>query len=214
MEYLDGQTLAQRLEKGALPLSEAVQQALVILSALEAVHRHGLLHRDLKPGNLFLTPHGLKLIDFGLARWITPALAATAAQITQAGTVMGTPQYLAPEGLHGHPVDARADLFAVGVLLYEMLTGKPPFTGDSLAAVVHAVTHERPPALTGSAAIAAVDRVIHRAMAKRPDDRYPSADAMSQDLRNVLARFTDSGETPQVRSVTRPDCASAACVTP
>ena len=203
MEYLDGQTLAQRLEKGALPLSEAVQQALVILSALEAVHRHGLLHRDLKPGNLFLTPHGLKLIDFGLARWITPALAATAAQITQAGTVMGTPQYLAPEGLHGHPVDARADLFAVGVLLYEMLTGKPPFTGDSLAAVVHAVTHERPPALTGSAAIAAVDRVIHRAMAKRPDDRYPSADAMSQDLRNVLARFTDSGETPQVRSVTR-----------
>ena len=203
MEYLDGETLAQRLEKGALPLGEAVQQALVILSALEAVHRHGLLHRDLKPANLFLTPNGLKLLDFGLARWVTPAPTAATAQLTHAGTIMGTPQYLAPEGLLGHAVDTRTDLFAVGVLLYEMLTGEPPFVGDSLAAVVHAVTHDRPPALTGSAAIAAVDRVIHRGIAKRPDDRYPSADAMSQDLRNVLARSTDSGETPQVRSVTR-----------
>ena len=84
--------------------------------------------------------------------------------------MLGTPQYLAPESLHGQPVDARADLFAVGTVLYEMLTGQPPFTADSLAALVHAIAHERPPALTGSAAIAAVDRVIHRAMAKRPAD--------------------------------------------
>ena len=202
MEHLDGVTLAERLQKGALPIGEAVQQALVILSALEAVHRQGLLHRDLKPANLFLTPHGLKLLDFGLARWTTPALSATVEQLTQAGTLIGTPQYLAPEALHGHPVDTRADLFAVGALLYEMLTGEPAFAGDSLAAVVHAVTHARPPALTGSVAIAAVDRVIHRALAKRPDDRYPSADVMSQDLRNVLARSPESGDTPQVRSVT------------
>ena len=188
MEYLEGETLAQRLEHGALPVGEAVQQALVILSALEAVHRRGLLHRDLKPANLFLTSHGLKLLDFGLARWTTSGLSATTAQLTQAGMVIGTPQYLAPESLHGQPVDARADLFAVGTLLYEMITGQPPFKADSLAALVHAVTHGRPPALTGSTAIAALDRVIHRAMAKRPDDRYPSADAMSQDLRNVLAR--------------------------
>ena len=203
MEYLDGETLADRLTRGALPFAEAVQQALVILSALDAVHRQGLLHRDLKPANLFLTPHGLKLLDFGLARWVTPSLAVTAAPLTHAGQVMGTPQYLAPEGLHGHPVDTRADLFAVAVLLYEMLTGQPPFSGESFAAVVHAVTHDRPPALTGSAAIAAVDRVIHRGMAKRPDDRYPSADMMSQDLRHVLARSTSTEETPQVRSVTR-----------
>ena len=203
MEYLEGETLAERLAGGPLPLSEAVQQTLVILSTLEAVHRRGLIHRDLKPANLFLTPHGLKLLDFGLARPINPALSATTAKMTQAGTVLGTPQYLAPESLHGQPVDARADLFAVGTVLYEMLTGQPPFKADSLAALIHAVAHERPAALTGSAAIAAVDRVIHRAMAKRPDSRYPSADAMSQDLRDVLARTTDSGETPTARPVTR-----------
>ncbi len=203
MEHLEGETLADRLARGPLPLGDAVQHALVILSALEAVHRHGLLHRDLKPANLMLTPNGLKLLDFGVARWLTPALSETTAQLTQAGSVVGTPQYLAPEALLGQDVDTRADLFAVGALLYEMLTGKPAFTGDSLAAVVHAVTHDRPPALTGSAAIASVDRIIHRALAKRPDDRYPAADAMSQDLRNVLARSPESGETPQVRSVTR-----------
>ena len=203
MEYLEGETLEERLRRGALRLGDAVQHALAILSTLEAVHRRGLMHRDLKPANLFLTAHGLKLLDFGLARPIEPALTATTAKITLAGTVLGTPQYLAPESLYGQPVDARADLFAVGTLLYEMLTGHPPFKADSLAQLVHAVVHERPPALAGSGAIAAVDRVIHRAMAKRPDDRYPSADAMSQDLRGVLARSTDTGETPTARPVTR-----------
>ena len=196
MEHLEGETLADRLTRGALPLGEAVQHALVILSALETVHRQGLLHRDLKPANLMLTPHGLKLLDFGVARGLTPDLSDTTAQLTRAGTVMGTPQYLAPESLLGQPVDTRADLFAVGALLYEMLTGKPAFGGDSLAAVVHAVTHDRPSALTGSAAIAAVDRIIHRALAKRPDDRYATADVMGQDLRNVLARSPDSRDMP------------------
>ena len=203
MEYLEGETLEERLLRGPLPLSDAVQQTLVVLSTLEAVHRRGLIHRDLKPANLFFTMHGLKLLDFGLARAIDPALSATTAKMTQAGTVLGTPQYLAPESLHGQPVDARADLFAVGSVLYEMLTGQPPFKADSLAALVHAIAHERPAALTGSTAIAAVDRVIHRAMAKRPGDRYPSADAMSQDLRDVLARTSDAGETPTARPVTR-----------
>ena len=203
MEYLEGETLEERLQHGALQLGDAVQHALVILSTLEAVHRRGLMHRDLKPANLFLTTHGLKLLDFGLARPIESALTGTTLKITQAGAVLGTPQYVAPESLYGQPVDARADLFAVGTLLYEMLAGQPPFKADSLAQLVHAVAHERPPALTGSATIAAVDRVIYRAMAKRPDDRYPSADAMSQDLRDVLARSTDSGETPTARPVTR-----------
>ena len=203
MEYLEGETLEGRLAGGPLPLSEAVQLTLAILSTLDAVHRRGLIHRDLKPANLFLTTHGLKLLDFGLARPVAPSVSAATAKMTQAGTVLGTPQYLAPESLNGQPVDARADLFAAGTILYEMLTGQPPFKADSLAALVHAVVHERPPALTGSPAIAAVDRVIHRAMAKRPADRYASADAMSQDLRGLLARTTDSGETPTARPVTR-----------
>ena len=203
MEYLEGETLEGRLAGGPLPLSEAVQLTLVILATLDAVHCRGLIHRDLKPANLFLTTHGLKLLDFGLARPVAPSVSAATAKMTQAGTVLGTPQYLAPESLTGQPVDARADLFAGGTILYEMLTGQPPFKADSLAALVHAVVHERPPALTASPAIAAVDRVIHRAMAKRPADRYASADAMSQDLRGVLARTTDSGETPTARPVTR-----------
>ena len=119
MEYLEGETLEDRLARGPLPLTEAVEQTLVILSTLDAVHRHGRIHRDLKPANLFLTTQGLKLLDFGLARPIEPELAATTAKMTQAGTVLGTPQYLAPESLHGQPVDARADLFAVGTVLYE-----------------------------------------------------------------------------------------------
>ena len=132
MEYLEGETLEERLRRGPLRLGDAVQQALVILSTLEAVHRRGLMHRDLKPANLFLTTHGLKLLDFGLARPIEAAL-TTMAKITQPGTVLGTPQYVAPESLYGQPVDARADLFAVGTLLYEMLAGQPPFKADSLA---------------------------------------------------------------------------------
>ena len=208
MECLEGETLEERLARGPLPLGEAIQQTLVILSTLETVHRRGLIHRDLKPANLFLTPHGLKLLDFGLARPIDPALAATA-QMTQAGMVLGTPQYLAPESLQGQPVDARADLFAVGTVLYEMLTGQPPFKADSLAALVHAVTHERPPALTGSAAIAAVDRVIHRAMAKRPDDRYRSADAMLQarswrDRPRLSCRTRESRSTLNTRRWSSP----------
>ena len=203
MEFLEGETLDARLAREPLSLSDAVQHVLVILSTLEAVHRRGLIHRDLKPANLFLSTHGLKLLDFGLARPLDPVLSATTAKMTQTGTVLGTPQYLAPESLHGQPVDARADLFAVGTVLYEMLTGQPPFKADSLVALVHAVAHERPPALTGSAAIVAIDRVIHRAMAKRPADRYPSADAMSQGLRDAYSKATDSGETPIARPVTR-----------
>ena len=110
MEYLEGETLEERLRRGALRLGDAVQQALAILSTLEAVHRRGLMHRDLKPANLFLTPHGLKLLDFGLARPIEPALTATTAKITLAGTVLDTPQYLAPENLYGQPGSRRVDL--------------------------------------------------------------------------------------------------------
>ena len=201
MEYLEGESLGARLARGPIPLSEAVQIALAMLAALDALHARGLVHRDLKPSNVFLTPHGVKLLDFGLARPLSVSEGET--RLTGPGTIFGTPQYMSPEQILGQEVDARADLFAAGVVLYEMLTGQPPFTGDSLPALVHAVAYDQPPALGGSPAIAAVDRVIHKAIAKRPHDRYSSASAMAEDLRAATPR-TDSTTAPQqVRPMTR-----------
>ena len=200
MELLEGESLAARLARGALPLDEAIRIALAILGALEALHGRGLIHRDLKPSNVFLTPHGVKLLDFGLARPVPLDPAET--RLTNPGMVIGTPQYMAPEQTLAQTVDARADLFAAGVLLYEMLTGRPPFSGASIAAVVHAVAYEHPPALGGSPAIAAVDRVIHKAIAKRPQDRYPSARAMADDLR-ATTPTTDATNQAHVRPMTR-----------
>ena len=208
MELLDGESLAVRLLlRGPLPCAEAVQIALAILAALEALHRRGLVHRDLKPSNAFLTPHGVKLLDFGLARPIPTGSGATETDLTLPGTVIGTPDYMAPEQVLGQTVDARADLFAAGTLLFEMLSGKPPFGGDNVVHVLHAITAEQPPALSGSPAIVAVDRVIHRALSKNPEDRYQTADAMAQELRATLL-VADTGVTgapsrPTARPMTR-----------
>jgi serine/threonine protein kinase/Tfp pilus assembly protein PilF len=201
MEYLEGESLATRLGRGPLPLEEAVQTTLSTLAALEALHARGLIHRDLKPSNIFLTPHGVKLLDFGLACGI--GLDADVTRLTLPGVVLGTPQYLPPEQLHGQSVDARADLFAAGVVLYEMLTGRPPFGGASLPEIAHAIAYEHPPALGGSSAVAAVDRVIHKAIAKRPGDRYPSARAMADDLRTTLLHSDSVSMPHQIRPMTR-----------
>ena len=204
MELLQGESLASRLQRGPVPLGEAVATTLGILTGLEALQRQGLVHRDLKPSNIFLTPHGIKLLDFGLA------IAAeeegrgtvTALRVTQPGTILGTPQYAAPEQLQGGQVDARTDLFAVGAILYEMLAGKPPFAGKSAVEVLHAILYEQPPVLTGGPAVAALDRVVHRALAKRPQQRYQSVDAMAQDLRSALA-LGDTGSGASPRALTR-----------
>jgi eukaryotic-like serine/threonine-protein kinase len=190
MELLQGESLGARLTRGPIPLSEAVSIALAALSALEALHSHGLIHRDLKPSNIFLTPHGVKLLDFGLAQPIDRLDHET--RLTLPGTLLGTPQYLTPEQLRGQPVDRRGDLFAAGGVLYEMLTGRLPFAGNTMPEVVHAIMYEEPPALGGSPAIAAVDRVIHKAIAKRPQDRYETASAMADELRTALL-LIDSG---------------------
>ena len=201
MEYLDGEPLAVRLARGPLPLAEAVAIELAVLSALQALHNSGVMHRDLKPSNIYLTTHGVKLLDFGLARAIGMDEAET--RLTMPGTLLGTPRYLAPELIGGLPVDARGDIFAAGAVLYEMLTGDAPFTGRSLAEVVHAIVYDQPPALGGSPAVAAVDRVIHKAIAKRPHERYASAEAMADELRAAM-RLDDSGATtPAVRPMTR-----------
>jgi TolB-like protein/thioredoxin-like negative regulator of GroEL len=203
MELLQGESLATRLTRGPLPLGEAVATTLGILHGIEALQRQGLVHRDLKPSNIFLTPHGVKLLDFGLATAAGSALGGeTGIRLTLPGTVVGTPQYAAPEQLQGLEVDTRTDLFAAGALLYEMLAGKPPFGGHSPVEVYHAILYDQPPVLTGGPAVAALDRIVHRALAKQPRDRYQTVDAMAQDLRAALA-LGDTGTGAAARALTR-----------
>ena len=201
MELLGGQSLASRLSRGVIPTSEAVSLGLELLAALDVLHERGLVHRDLKPSNLFLTPHGLKVLDFGLTRPTTLS-DETMSGATLPGTIVGSPHYMAPEQARGEPADARTDLFAVGVLLFEMLAGQRPFEGNSVIAVLHSVLADQPPALTGSPAILGADRVIHRALSKEPAHRYGSATEMANDLRGV-AELVDSGEIVRAQAVTR-----------
>ena len=165
-----------------------------MLAALSALHARGIVHRDLKPSNVFLTEHGVKLLDFGLARPELEDRSTKRQDLTRTGFVVGTPRYMAPEQVIGEGVDARSDLFAAGAILFEMLAGRPAFGGRTVVEVLHATRYENPPALTGSPAVAAVDRVIRRALAKRPDDRPASADAMAEELRSI--RDVNGNDTP------------------
>ena len=202
MELLEGTSLAEHLRRGPLSVSETLPIGVEMLSALAALHARGIVHRDLKPSNVFLTSHGVKLLDFGLARpELEPAL-GSAVGLTRTGVVMGTPRYMAPEQVTGESVDARADLFAVGAILFEMLSGRPAFGGSSVVEVLHATLTEQPPALTGSPAVAAVDRVIRRALAKRPPERPISAEVMAEELDGV--RSADGHDTHALaRALTR-----------
>jgi serine/threonine-protein kinase len=184
MELLEGEALSERLRRGPLGAGEAVEIALAILSALAALHARGIVHRDLKPSNVFLTAHGVKLLDFGLARPHHDEV-DTVTGVTRAGVAVGTPRYMAPEQIVGEAVDARSDLFAAGAILFEMLAGRPAFEGRSVLEVLHATRYEQPPALTGSPAVAAIDRIVRRALSKRPADRPDSADAMAAQLRAI-----------------------------
>jgi len=210
MELLEGEALSDRLKRGALPTAEALQIALAILTALDALHARGFVHRDLKPSNVFLTQHGVKLLDFGLAREARPVTIGAEettmqqgeAPLTVTGMIVGTPRYMAPEQLLSAPIDARTDLFAAGALLFEMISGKPAFDDDNAMRLFHAVVYEAAPNLAGSAAIAALNRIVHRAMAKRPEDRYASAGAMAKDLREVML-ISDAAAPVVAHRVTR-----------
>lgn len=205
MELLAGEPLAARLARGPVPAAETSTIALQTLEALAALHAAGLIHRDLKPSNLFLTPHGVKLLDFGLARPVGGRRAGdTATQLTEVGAIAGTPGYMAPEQVRGDGLDARSDLFALGAILFEMLSGRVAFGGATTVDILHAVLHEHPPALSGGSTVVGLDRVIHRALHKRPDDRYASASDMAEAVRAAGAS-ADSMElaAPPARPMTR-----------
>ena len=191
MELLDGETLARRLADGPLPPTRACAVAADIADALDAAHRHGVIHRDLKPSNVMLTRGGVKLLDFGLAKLRTgepePDVQEPTRSIplTQPSTVVGTLPYMAPEQVEGHETDARTDIFALGVVCYEMATGQRPFQGSSHASLTAAIlTHEPPPvsSLTPLAPVI-LDRIVRKCLAKNPDERWQSAHDLAAELR-------------------------------
>ncbi len=194
MEYLEGETLAQRLQKGALPLDQALQVAIEIADALDKAHRQGITHRDLKPGNIMLTKAGAKLLDFGLAK-LKPVEAAggltamptQSAGLTGEGAILGTLQYMAPEQLEGKEADARTDIFAFGTTVHEMATGKKAFEGTSQASLIGAILKDeaRPISALQPLSPPALDRVVKRCMAKDADDRWQTARDLHSELRWV-----------------------------
>jgi serine/threonine-protein kinase len=194
MEYLEGETLAQRLLKGPLPLEQVLQYAIEIADALDKAHRKGVTHRDLKPGNIMLTKSGTKLLDFGLAKLkqeVAPAnvplseLPTANDPLTAQGTIVGTMQYMAPEQLEGKEVDARTDIFAFGSVVYEMATGKKCFEGKSQASLIASILQIDPPPISSLQPMTppALDRVVRTCLAKDPDERCQSAKDLTDELK-------------------------------
>ncbi len=198
MEYLEGMTLAKRLRRGALPFSEVVQYGCQIAAALESAHHHGIIHRDLKPGNIILTKSGVKVLDFGLATDATPAkvedgmdgLAPTIDErLTRVGGFIGTVPYMAPELLNGKEADARSDIFALGLVIYEMATGQVAFPGDSQAGVIANILKTEPPSLTSFQiqSVSVLEPVVRGCLAKDPEGRWDSAHDVKLQLQAILA---------------------------
>ncbi len=206
MELLDGLSLADRLLSRRIEASEALKIVRQILQALHALHDLGIVHRDLKPSNVFLTRHGVKLLDFGLARTTDAVISAGSEQAATAqsiaGSIAGTPLYMSPEQASGLPVGPASDIFSLGSLFYELLTGNQPFQGNSLVDILYAVLHHNPPPLSGSREVEALDQILRRAMAKRIEDRFASALEMLESL--AVITFSEStAVTPRTRIVSR-----------
>ena len=191
MEYLEGETLCDRLERGRLTLDQAMEYGVEILEALDAAHRHGVFHRDLKPANIMVTRNGVKLLDFGIARLRLPFQGSregetdASTKLTVEGAIVGTPQYMAPEQLHGKDSDARTDIFAFGLVLYEMVTGKKAFEGETLAGLIASILERDPVPLVElqPSVTRELDRLIQTCIAKDPDERWQTA----RDLKRELA---------------------------
>jgi Tol biopolymer transport system component/predicted Ser/Thr protein kinase len=194
MEYLEGETLAQRLLKGPLPLDQVLRYAIEIADALDKAHRKGITHRDLKPGNIMLTKSGTKLLDFGLAKLkqeVAPAnvqlsqLPTAGEPLTAQGTIVGTLQYMAPEQLEGKEVDARTDIFAFGTVVYEMATGKKAFEGKSQASLIAKILQTDPLPISSLQPMTppALDRLVKKCLAKEPEKRWQAASDVCDELK-------------------------------
>jgi Tol biopolymer transport system component len=209
IQYLEGTTLADRIARGPLPLKEALSIATQIADALDSAHRAGIVHRDLKPGNVMLTRSGAKLLDFGLAtaRGVASGtglsmMPTTPPNLTAQGTILGTFQYMAPEQLEGKEADSRADLFAFGAVLYEMITGRKAFSGASHASLISSIMSSHPPPVSTvmTLAPAALDQLIARCLAKDPEERWQSA----RDVKLQLAWIADSPASSSATVERRP----------
>jgi len=192
MELVEGELLSKLIGRGPLPLDKALSYAVQIVDALAAAHAKGVIHRDLKPGNIIITRNGVKVLDFGLAKLSTDRLSSDSAAsietmtepITRAGAILGTLYYMAPEQVEGKETDERSDIFSFGVVLYEMITGQRPFTGDTQAAVLAALLKDQPAPMSQRqpATPRALERVVRKCLEKKPDDRWQSA----RDLKPTL----------------------------
>ncbi|KUN81527.1 Stk1 family PASTA domain-containing Ser/Thr kinase [Streptomyces griseoruber] len=191
MEYVEGRPLGSVLDEdvrrqGAMPADKALKITADVLAALEISHEMGLVHRDIKPGNVMMTKRGVvKVMDFGIAR----AMQSGVTSMTQTGMVVGTPQYLSPEQALGRGVDARSDLYSVGIMLFQLVTGRLPFDADSPLAIAYAHVQEEPvaPSSINRALPPAVDALVARALKKNPNDRFPSAVAMRDECLRIAA---------------------------
>ncbi len=203
LEYLEGETLGTRVRRGPLTADQVLKYGAQMADALDKAHRHGVVHRDLKPDNVMLTKSGVKLLDFGLAKPVIGAVGVassgaatmTHSPLTTEGTLVGTFQYMAPEQLEGQEADARSDIFGLGCVLYEMVTGRRAFEGKSTAKVVAAIMTTEPPPLTtlSPLAPAALERAVKKCLAKDPDERWQNAGDLASELRWILESGSQSG---------------------
>jgi Tol biopolymer transport system component/predicted Ser/Thr protein kinase len=215
MEYIEGETLAQRLMKGRLQIQQVLQYAIEIADALDKAHRKGITHRDLKPGNVMLTKSGTKLLDFGLAKLkqevapIVPEsqLPTMKSAVTAEGTILGTLQYMAPEQVEAKEVDARTDIFAFGAVVYEMATGKKAFEGKSSASVMAKIMEAEPPSMASLQPMTpqALDRVVKTCLAKEPDERWQTAGDLCRELKWIA----EQGQVPQAATPASGDIAKS-----
>jgi eukaryotic-like serine/threonine-protein kinase len=216
MEYLVGETLAARLERGPLPLDEALATARQIAEALAAAHLQGVVHRDLKPGNVMLTASGATLLDFGLAKLrghgddaTTRFGARSGSSLTVEGTIVGTLPYMAPEQIEGRPVDARADIWALGAVLHEMVTGQRAFDGGSAASLMASILRAEPPPLSSRQPLAppALEQVVRTCLAKDPEARFQAAGDVARELGRVADALrpgsTEAGGSSETSARTR-----------